>query len=319
MKTTAIIKIAAVMLIAMLFTGCSFNVGALGNNIHINEKEISEFDSVSVTTSLSNIEFVASDQYGLEIFVPERFAPEWYVTNGQLVIKEKTTDFFINLSIHSPRYYVKVFYPAGVNFNDINLITASGQIELPRVDVADLSIISSSGRVYSNAEKCSYVSIESASGSVTFSGSGGNVDIRTASGRVDSNIDNCEAVKVITSSGNVALTGTGDIATALTVNTSSGSINVKGAVWRDINLVSGSGSTTVNGELRGNTSVSTASGSVRISVNGDPSQFGYDLTPSSGSIHWNGEKIAKPAISSGSFDNNISVNTSSGSIRVDFI
>ena len=183
--------------------------------------------------------------------------------------------------INLPKSYVKVYYPKGAVFNVITLKTSSGSIELQQVFVSDL-------------------------------------DTSTSSGKIDASVVNCDVVKAATQSGSVRLGCSGDLATKLTASTSSGSIRADGAAWRDAYTKTHSGFTEIKGELLGQTDVKTSSGAVQLIVDSDPSQYGYYLTASSGSIHWDGVKMGKPARSSGSYENNINIDTSSGSIRVDF-
>jgi len=311
--------VAAIILIVFLFAGCSGRVALFGNDTRIEEKNTQEFSAVSISTSLSKIEFIESGQYGFEIFVPERFAPEWNITNGRLTIIENTNDFTINLSVNLPNYYVKVYYPAGAVFTDITIKSSSGGISLPQVSVGNLDIASSSGDINVGAEGFTRVSIGASSGEITFAGSGGSVDIETSSGNVRSEIGNVDSIDVTVSSGNIKINGKGDKATVVNARTMSGTIDIDGAAWQNLTARTSSGEATIKGALLGVTSVDTSSGSVNISVIGDPSKYGYTLTPSSGTIHWNGEKLTKPALSTGSFENHIAVTTSSGSIRVDFI
>jgi len=309
------VLIASVVLIATMFAGCG-NIA--GSNVRINEKDITPFNAVSIDTSSTRIELVAADRFGVEIFVPKRFAPEWDVTNGRLTIRDNTTNYvFSGITINND-HYVKVYYPADTTFADMTLASSSGKIDLPQVNVADLSITSSSGSINAGAEKFDNAIIESSSGDITFSGSGGYVKMTSQSGAVRSDTENCEEISVTTSSGRADLADKGNVATVLSVSTQSGRIDAKGGVWRDVTARSSSGGTTISGELLGNTYVETASGSVIISVNGSLSVYGYTLTPGSGSIHLNGERMDKPALSSGSYDNHITVTTSSGGIRLDF-
>ena len=277
MRKKFIVVLITMTLAVILLSGCN-NVS---KNILMEEKNLFAFNSVYVATSSSKIEFVASNHYGLEIFVPESFNPEWDVTNGQLNIYAKTRGSFFVPNITFSKSYVKVYYPAGTVFNDITLKASSGAIELPQVSVSDL-------------------------------------DVSASSGTINASVKNCDAISATTSSGSVTLACSGDLVTALTVNTSSGSIRADGTAWRDVMTKTQSGATEISGELFGDTYVKSSSGAVILNVNGDPSQYGYSLTPSSGSIHWNGIKMGKPARSTGSFDNNIVVDTSSGSIRVEF-
>jgi hypothetical protein len=301
-------------LIALLLAGCN-NARA---NVFISEKNIPAFDSVSITASSSMIEFVASDRYGVEIFVPEEFSPEWDVVNGKLTIFENANGFRFPPSITFSKNYVKVYYTAGTVFNEISLRASSGSIELPQAVVSYLNATTSSRRINASTEKCDSTYIKTESGDVNFSGCVGDVDITTYSGAVKSEISNCDAISVKTHSGRVTLAAEGDLATVLTVSTSSGSIRADGIAWRDVKTETSSGSTDISGELFGDTYVKASSGDVKLSISSDPSQYGYSLEPGSGSIHWNGEKIGKPAHSSCSYEKNIVVDTSSGSIRVEF-
>jgi len=315
----AFVVTAAVALIVSLFAGCGSRV-VLDNDTTITEKNTKEFSSVSVSASLSRIEFVESDQYGFELFVPGRFAPEWDITNDRLTIIENTNDFSIGLNVTLPHYYVRVYYPAGAVFKEVTLRSSSGNVRLPIINVGNLDITTSSGDIDAGAEGFSRVSMGASSGEITFAGSGGSVDIETSSGNVVSEVGNVDSIDVTVSSGNITITGKGDTAAVLNLRTMSGAIRVDGAVWNDVTTKTSSGSTTIKGALLGITSAETSSGSVHISVIGDPSEYGYTLTPSSGSIHWNGEKLSKPALSTGSFEkHHIAVSTSSGDIRVDFI
>jgi len=315
-KTFALV--AAITLILVMFAGCGSRLIVSGD-IRIDEKNTQEFSAVSVSTSLSKIEFVESDQYGFEIFVPERFAPEWDISNGRLTIIENTNNFSINLSVTLPNYFIKVYYPAGADFSDITLKTSSGNVRVPQVNAGNLDITTSSGDIDAKAVGFTRASMRASSGEITFAGSGGSVDIETSSGNIRADISNVASIDAAVSSGNITINGTGDSAAVLSARTMSGNIKVDGAIWQSITTRTSSGDTTIKGALLGVSSVDTSSGSVNISVIGDPSQYGYTLTPSSGSIHWNGEKMSKPAVSTGSFENHIVVSTSSGSIRVDFI
>jgi len=309
------ILVAAIALTATLFGGC----GSIGvGSVRISEKDITPFNSISVSSSSTRIELVESDGYGLDILVPDRFAPEWDVTGGRLTIRENAAWFNSGWNIFPRNHYIKVYYPAGTAFTGISLASASGRIELSRADVADLRIESASGRINAKAESAGNVSVESSSGDITFSGSGGNVRIISQSGAVQAVSDNCDALSVTTSSGRITLTGKGDTPTALSVNTQSGRVDIKGGSWRDVTARTSSGGANISGKMLGSAFVETASGSVQISVDGSLSEFGYSLTSSSGSIRLQGERMAKPAQSAGSFDNNINVVTSSGGIRVDF-
>ena len=310
-----IIILAAVMLTVFLFSGCGY---VSGGGVLIEEKNLPAFSSISINTSSPKIELIESNRYGIEIFVPERFDTTWDVSDGKLTILVKQKGLGFSLHTRLSSYYVKVYYPAGTVFDDIALKSSSGSIRLPQAEVTYLDIASSSGSIDASAQNWARAFLETSSGSVAFSGSGGKASIVTASGSVQSDIGDCDAIQITTRSGSIVLNSNSNSPVVPAIDTQSGSIRINGVVWQDVTIGSKSGATKINGKLLGNTSAESSSGSVSISVNGDPSQYGYSLTPSSGTIHLDGERIGKPVVSSGSFENNINVSTSSGSIRVDF-
>ena len=347
-----ILVFAAAVLIALTFSGCVFtNQGSMTT-----EKNLSAFSSVSVFSSSADIELIESDEYGLEIFAPVTFDPRWDITDGKLTIQGKTRLPFINI-FRNPGYYIRVYYPAGTDFNDVVLESASGDIALPLISAASLRIQSSSGSVFAEAEGCSSisidtssgdikfsgsgddvnisstsgevisvakdysanVSIETSSGDISFSGDGGNLSFNTSSGTIVSEADNCTAIRAETSSGDISLVNNGAEASTLNVRSTSGGITATGVVWQDVTANTSSGDIEIAGALLGNTDISTSSGGVELTVYGDASEYGFELTPNSGSIQWDGITMGSPARSSGSFDNFITVDTSSGDILVEFV
>ena len=309
-------------------------------DIIINEKKIPAFSSADITTSSARIEFIPSDHYGLEISMPEEYDPQWKVEGNRLTVRHKTGNVHIvGFVFNTDRYYVKVYYPKGAGFDEIQLTASSGEIKLPETEVKKLTIVTSSGNINANAVQFADAVIKASSGDINFTGRSvnGQVEIKSSSGKIDANSNGCEQVKITTSSGKInadvdgcgkvgITASSGDItvwsknnkATNLSVKTTSGKIRVDGAAWSGLEAESSSGDIRVVGALFGATSVKASSGQVELQVNGQASQYGYDLRANSGSIHWDGRKMEKSARASDSLDNLIKVNTSSGSIKVDF-
>jgi len=309
-------------------------------DIIINEKKIPAFSSADITTSSTRIEFIPSDHYGLEICMPEEYDPQWKVEGNRLTVRQKTGNVHIvGFVFTTDRYYVKVYYPKGAGFDEIQLTASSGGIKLPETEVKKLTITTSSGNINANAVQFANAVVKASSGDINFTGrsANGQAEIKSNSGKVDASANGCEQVKITASSGKInanvdgcskvdITASSGDItvlskdkkATNLTVRAKSGKIRVDGAAWSELYAESSSGDIQVAGALFGTTSVKASSGRVELQVNGQASQYGYDLRASSGSIHWDGRKMEKSAHASDSLDNLIKVNTSSGSIKVDF-
>jgi len=203
-----------------------------------------------------------------------------------------------------------------------DISASSGNITVNnRSNQGQMNISASSGNVRANVSDAAEVMVSTSSGNITSTLNNiAVVSLSASSGNIETSVDGSDAANIRTSSGNISVDSDDTTATNLTANATSGRIRVEGGTWQDLTAESSSGNIDISGALLGNTSARATSGRVELDVRGQVSQYGYDLnaTSSSATIRWDGNRMDRPARSSGSFEHNISVNTSSGNIRVDF-
>jgi DUF4097 and DUF4098 domain-containing protein YvlB len=146
-----------------------------------------------------------------------------------------------------------------------------------------------------------------------------SITINTSSGNVRLSRTVTEHVNISTSSGTIRGTfvemGNGSL------NSNSGRISLDYPEWNSINIRTASGRLSISDALindgTGESTFRTSSGSINISIDGSMSDFSYHGRSSSGSIHIDGQR-GNRTISGGNGPHMITLESSSGSIRLEF-
>ncbi|WP_216828181.1 DUF4097 family beta strand repeat-containing protein [Alkalihalobacterium elongatum] len=238
----------------------------------------------------------------------------------------------INLEIYIPQKMYK----------EINVTSASGQIQISDLNATELEVNSSSGKIsLSNITTKKETHIDSSSGAIQIRDSNTiSLDIRASSGNINvSNVIVDQEINLNTSSGQIEVLGSH--AKSIQSSASSGSINISEFRGERSNIKTSSGSIYVrnisgelmvnatsgkitidNNELQGDIDVSTSSGSVEIRLN-DVTSAIVDFKGSSGKGKVNISGISFEEESSnriygvvGSGQYKITVRTSSGSFQL---
>jgi len=154
--------------------------------------------------------------------------------------------------------------------------------------------------VYLPANLVDSVRIASTSGSVRMDGVSATVlEVRSTSGSVDGR--------------NMSFTNG-------TLESTSGSININDVSWNNINVQTTSGRIRIAGaDIReGSTRLQVTSGNISLGVSGRRSDFTYSFTSVSGSVRVNGERLRGRTGTGGGGEHPITMNVTSGNIRLDF-
>jgi len=154
--------------------------------------------------------------------------------------------------------------------------------------------------VYLPAGPVDSVRIASTSGSVRMDGISATVlEVRSTSGSVDGR--------------NMSFTNG-------TLESTSGSININDVSWNNINAQTTSGRIRIAGaDIReGSTRLQVTSGNISLEVNGRRNDFTYSFTSVSGSVRVNGERLRGRTGTGGGGEHPITMNVTSGNIRLDF-
>ena len=304
-----------------------------GDAILVQEMDLLAFDTVQITTRLSNIEFIESDRYGLEIRLPPYAdQPNWDITNGKLTVEIPTvrnTFTIMNLDVQS--YYVKIFFPgraaqegSGILdtiFRSVDLSTTSGDIRIAALMSDNLILKTASGSINVNLQHYKQAVAKTTSGDITFLGSGDNASLvlDVSSGNITADASGCVDVDIKTTSGSIKLIGDTLANALLKTATGSGNIIVNVSAWQSLTAETRNGDVRITGEPYGATNVDARSGSVTVILRGDERDFSYEISTRSGSIHFGGIRMGNIARNVSNYsEKSINIETSSGNVRVDF-
>ena len=249
------------------------------------------FDRIDINVSSHRVLILPGDSY--EVVLPAgRWAPVARVIDDALIVdsRQQGRSGRIHLfggSIRSTDNEIRVYLPAGHSMDELSVRTSSGRIHIDGVNAGSIYANSSSGRV----------EVSNLASPVQ------SMNIRSSSGRVEiANVPAVNDLTLQTSSGRVELNRVGWV--NLTTRTSSGRIEI---VRGRENIAGGS------------TVLQTSSGSVNVDIVGDRSSYRYELGTSSGSMRVDGERFSGRDFRGGSGADDISIRTSSGSIRLNFV
>jgi hypothetical protein len=282
-----------------------------GDATDVMEMDLAPFDSVDVSVDSADIEFVASDRYGLEMRLPEHLEkPEWGVSDGMLTVRAASRKYaFTFMNIGLTRHYVRIYYPAGganakaeadggnAQFKSIDVKTSSGKIVVPKLSAEGINMNTGSGRIEADVRLYRQANAHTSSGSIIFNGGGNDGSLRLSadSGSVRADASGCSAVDIVSKSGAITVTGDTSDSTEMTIKTSSGKTDVNISEWRSLTADTASGSIAIRGRPSGATNAKTKSGSVTMTLRGDESDFSYILTANSGKVSVGGRNLGKTA------------------------
>lgn len=204
---------------------------------------------------------------------------------------------------------------------DMDVATTSGGIGVAAVKCGKLNVNSTSGGIAVSEVKCEKVDAESTSGGVAMKSVTSEGDISAISttggiGVVDCSGQNFEAHS---KSGSVKIDEV-KVNDKSIVSAISGSVKVDRCSTAKLEAESTSGSISLKLDAVDKVSAKATSGSVSIELPGRASDYGYDLACTSGGIKLDGEKYEKKykKESAESDGKKVEVNTTSGSIKIDF-
>ncbi|MDR1689099.1 MAG: DUF4097 family beta strand repeat-containing protein [Clostridiales bacterium] len=248
----------------------SFSTGeeAARNDINITQRNMETFTSAEISSSVADVEFIPSNDYGLEIRVPEGTKPEWKIENGTLKV-EINSNNKINLFgfyISTADYFVKVYYPKN-KLGNVEIDVLSGDVFFPEAEVGRLAVKVAAGDVKAGAIRYSIAQIEANAGDIEFDGfgepgeteisvsagtitasvkDGKKVNLKTDAGDIIADLEGCESVEVKTSSGEITLNGIDTNNTSMELKTNLGSIRIDGENADDEYILKNGGKYTLN-------------------------------------------------------------------------
>ena len=145
-----------------------------------------------------------------------------------------------------------------------------------------------------------------------------DIDVCTSNGRIDVKQQiNVDSIKLDTNNGSINVedvTCEGKV----DIKTSNGAVKCDGTFTDEFNVKTSNGAVTLKGTYKGDVDVKTSNGRIKAEIDGKFSDYNVSLDTSNGSIVVNGEKRSDDYQVDHDADNDIKLDTSNGSIDLDF-
>ena len=238
-----------------------------------------------------------------------------------------------------PRGVIVVHLPAG-KADSVRITNTFGNIRIDDISITLLEVRSTSGRISGRNLNFTNGTLESSSGNINLNDASWNdLNARTISGQIRiAGADIGEgSTQLHTTSGNIqmddisatlleARSTSGRIGgrnlsfTSGTLESSSGNISLNDVSWNNLNARTISGQIRIAGaDIReGGTQLQATSGNINLEVRSRRDDFTYNLTATAGSVRINGERLQGRMGVGGRGEHPITMNVTSGNIRLDF-
>jgi len=250
---------------------------------YVSEPDTAPFTSINLNMVSHDIEFVASERYGIEITNNSNTEVTWSLQDGRLTIKEeskrKILGFGFLRNIFKGGSSLKIYLPADADLGEVSIKNVSGKITIADLDCTLLRI-----NVVSGKTEISRITVDR----LIFEG---------VSGRLTTHQCRAESVKVSIISGD-----------------SSFSVLKSGSLSFD----TVSGGIDISGELLGYNDIKAISGNVRLNVSGKPADYNKQVSLLSGRLRINGQNFGKNYSENTGAPNSLKIDTVSGDVDVDF-
>jgi len=288
---------------------------------HITEWGLEAFKNIQIDAGLSDIEFISSDKYGIDLY-GDNMEWNWTLENGLLRITHDrgTRLQVMNLDfISTERNHVKIFLPVDTNLETVDIKTSSGNIKLSYIQTERLEATTSFGDINLSNITSDNMKISVSSGKFT----GKNLDAQSLTYTSSFGDGQFQSVKATnftadSSSGNLNLIGCdlGD----MNIKTNFGDITAYGLISTGANIQARSGGINITGDISGENIINTSFGDIKLTMGGRREDYSFDITVRFGDITIDGERLRDQGsfVSSPVQQNHFIISSSSGDIRMNF-
>jgi len=292
-----------------------------GDEKKITELNLARIENIEISADNSDIEFIQSDQYGVEILIYSGDV-QWGVENKKLSISfgdQGGIRFFdLNLSFRYPRNSIKVYLPADALLSTVSVKTSAGNMKLGDFRAGDVWIKNSFGKLSVDSIACNQLEIEMNAGDFT----GKNLSVaKEIKYRNDFGSSKFEAVgandlNVQCSSGGIEM----NRVTAANVNVRNdfGNITATDLTSLSANIHARSGGINVSGTFTGQTVIHNNFGNIRFATSLSREDYTYDLSTDFGSVSVDDSRSGSSARGGNESANSLKITNSSGGIQVYF-
>ncbi|MDR1592470.1 MAG: DUF4097 domain-containing protein [Prevotellaceae bacterium] len=260
--------------------------------------------------------------------------PSISVSGGKLVYKtrEKLRHVVSNFFHNAAKPPITLYVPKGTSFENANVRTASGNIEINNIESEALSAYSTSGAITAKKSPVKTVTIETSTGGVTLNElKGVNFTLRTSSAIVRVEDVSFETYDVTSNSGECSFTNAsgGNLKVqsttgSLSINgsqlegfdfiTSSGSANITDLVTDEILVKSDSGNITTKRLDVAKGSFTMLSGNVDLDLTGSEDEYSFIINSPLNNVYLNNKNIDGSQTYSGGQTYSPNVNVPTGNV-----
>jgi len=324
-----VIIVGLLLSVVGFFTGASriiyfsrSGVQVSGGEIsQITETNLEQFRSVSVDVGFSDVEFVNSDSFGIDLYGHDM---EWLWTleDGKLDITHDRSAqlHVVNLQfVTAERNYVKIFLPADTELEYVTIKTSSGDIKIESFRADNVDVRSSFGDATLNNITSNHLQADLSSGRFTGTNlATGRFDFKGRFGSGYFQSVTADSIKADSSSGDLRFTDCafGDF----DATNRFGDITANGFVSSKTNIQASSGDVRITGDLSGETIVRTEFGDTKLTLSREKDEYSYDISVRFGDIRFDGVRQRdQTSLNSGTVqENHLKLSASSGDIEVSF-
>ena len=299
-------------------TGVKVSDGSIS---HITEMNLEQFRSVSVDVGFSDIEFVISDNFGIDLYGND-MEWLWSLEDGTLNITHNRSALLhiIKLDfIATGRNHAKIFLPANTELETVIVRTNSGDIKIGsfRADKADVT--SSFGNVELNNITSNHLQVDLSSGRFTgINLTTGKLDFTGRFGNGYFQSVTADSLSAYSNSGDLHFTDCsfGEI----DVTNSFGNIITNGFASSKTNILASSGDVRIAGDLSGETVIHANFGDTKLELSREKEEYSYYVSVRFGNIIFDGERQREQSTinSRTILENHLEITSSSGDVEVSF-
>jgi len=287
----------------------------------VTEHNLGSISNIHIDAGFSDIEFVRSDSFGIELF-GDNMEWVWTLEGDTLTITHYQSTRFMILNIDffsNQRNYAKIYLPENAKLDTVNLKTGSGNIEIGNFQVSNIEIENSFGNI--DLENITSDNLKVSSNSGRFTGTNINTRIlnyNNSFGDGRFNSVHAQSLNAECNSGNITFTNC-KFGEAIVTN-KFGDITADNITSLRSSIRATSGTIRLNGDFVGETIVHTDFGDIRLTTEKERSEYSYEFSVRFGSIRIDNERQSNQTtiINTNASPNHIKLTSSSGDIRINF-
>lgn len=288
-------------------------------------KNLEEFNNIKIDANyLDNVYIVKGKEYKIEINYSERMGNINYkVEDKNLVISQEndntgTIGFNIGLINKDEDDFIKIYVPENKEMKDIDIKSDSSDIVVKEVAGDNISILCNYGDINLNNITSNDMYVKANSGDIQMKDIKGNL-IEVTNSYGDSIFESIKSKDLIANikSGDAELSNI-EILEKFEVDNSYGDVDIVDSNINKMKASISSGDISVNNSNIIDSNIDNSYGDVKYSTNESENLYNYSLICSYGDVSVNGKEFGDSLDKNNDGERNITINSQSGDIKLNF-